>query len=279
MLQKRKVIGPATNQPFFIRFACRLTREEQIALSRLWRTHGDVDARDKLCCSFVHLVAYRAQLYARKLSCSQADLLSEGMIGLYTAVCRFDPDYGTAPITYVMQWINGYMLRYVVDNRSMVNVAPRKAQSLYFKHRKAMRDLARRGILEPTDEVVARQMGISRKELDWIRREWTRRDVALEDMLPAQGEGNRTFHDVLEDDGVSAEASAITADLRRFVRGRLCGMKLNGREKRILEDRLLADHPTPLRVLGKSFGLSGERIRQIERDLERRLRALLWEVA
>ncbi|BAQ48481.1 MULTISPECIES: RNA polymerase sigma factor RpoH [Methylobacterium] len=239
---------------------------EEYMLAKSWREHGDRDAAHKLVTSHLRLVAKIAMGY-RGYGLPIGEVVSEGNVGLMQAVKRFDPDKGFRLATYAMWWIKAAIQEYILRSWSLVKMGTTANQKkLFFNLRKAKGRISAldEGDLRP-DQVkqIATRLGVPEQDvIDMNRR--LGGDASLNSPLREEGEGE--WQDWLVDDSPTQETV-----LAREQEGqnRLAALKdalgvLNPRERRIFEARRLADDPITLEDLSSEFGVSRERVRQIE---------------
>ncbi|QRE73066.1 RNA polymerase sigma factor RpoH [Methylobacterium aquaticum] len=239
---------------------------EEYMLAKSWREHGDRDAAHRLVTSHLRLVAKIAMGY-RGYGLPIGEVVSEGNVGLMQAVKRFDPDKGFRLATYAMWWIKAAIQEYILRSWSLVKMGTTANQKkLFFNLRKAKGRISAldEGDLRP-DQVkqIATRLGVPEQDvIDMNRR--LGGDASLNAPLREEGEGE--WQDWLVDDSPTQETV-----LAREQEGqnRLAALKdalgvLNPRERRIFEARRLADDPITLEDLSSEFGVSRERVRQIE---------------
>jgi RNA polymerase sigma-32 factor len=256
-----------------------LSREEESRLAKLWYEKRDRDAGQKLVLSNLRFVVKIAREYA-KYGFRLGDLIQEGNLGLMHAVDRFDPRKGFRLISYAVWWIRAYIQAYVLRSWSMVRMGTTRIQrrimsGLY----KARRKIAALGASEaPEQRLVAGALDVSEQDLKETVSRMQMRDVSLE--APLAHRENATFGDSLRDETPDAETQLVERDLRKRVRETLDGVyeDLNPRERYLLDHRLLSDAPITLEAAGKSFGVTRERVRQIEARLKSKLRVQLTEM-
>jgi RNA polymerase sigma-32 factor len=243
-----------------------LEPQEEYMLAKSWREHGDRDAAHKLVTSHLRLVAKIAMGY-RGYGLPIGEVISEGNVGLMQAVKRFEPEKGFKLATYAMWWIRASIQEYILRSWSLVKMGTTASQKkLFFNLRKAKSKISafEEGDLKP-DQValIATRLGVPEQDvIDMNRR--LGGDASLNAPLREEGEGE--WQDWLVDESSSQEA--ILAD-REESDVRLNALKgalgvLNERERRIFEARRLADEPVTLEELSTEFGVSRERVRQIE---------------
>ncbi|WP_158815241.1 RNA polymerase sigma factor RpoH [Methylocapsa sp. S129] len=243
-----------------------LEPQEEYMLAKSWREHGDRDAAHKLVTSHLRLVAKIAMGY-RGYGLPIGEVISEGNVGLMQAVKRFEPEKGFKLATYAMWWIRASIQEYILRSWSLVKMGTTASQKkLFFNLRKAKSKISafEEGDLKP-DQValIATRLGVPEQDvIDMNRR--LGGDASLNAPLREEGEGE--WQDWLVDESSSQEA--VLAD-REESDVRLDALKsalsvLNERERRIFEARRLADEPVTLEDLSTEFGVSRERVRQIE---------------
>lgn len=244
-----------------------LDPDEEYMLARRWRDHGDIDAAHKLVTSHLRLVAKMAMKY-RGYGLPVADLLSEGNIGLMKAVKKFEPERGFRLATYAIWWIKAAMTEYVLRSWSLVRMGTMAAQKkLFFNLRrlKSQLEILDNGDLT-SDQVtqLAERMDVSEDELVAMNRRISSRDTSLN--VPLGDEEGIEFQDTLVDDGPSPEAIVIGQHEAQHRHRLLSGALdvLNERERHIFIERRLTEDPITLEELGKHYGISRERVRQLE---------------
>ena len=245
-----------------------LEKEEEYMLAKRFTDHGDNEAAHKLVTSHLRLVAKIAMGY-RGYGLPVSDLVSEGSIGLMKAVKKFDPERGFRLSTYAMWWIKASITEYVLRSWSMVKLGTMAAQKkLFFSLRKmkSRLNIIESGDLTPEQLVqLADAMNVSENEINSMNRRLMARDASLNAPLSQEDEGAE-FQDTLVYEGPSPES--ITADGQELSYRRELLMEamaeLNERERDIITERRLSDSPMTLEDLGERYGISRERVRQLE---------------
>ncbi|MGA8890662.1 MAG: RNA polymerase factor sigma-32 [Anaeromyxobacteraceae bacterium] len=258
-----------------------LTVDEEQALARAFRDHGDEDAAKALVTANLRFVVKVASSY-RGYGIKLADLVQEGNLGLMKAVRKFDPDQGIRLITYAVWWIRAYIQSYILQSWSVVKVGTTQAQRrLFFALARTRRELSRAGAPEDRDDLddrVARHLKVRPEDVREATRRLEGRDMSLDAPDPDGGSSHVDrvpSATALPDDQLS---SARESDrVRRGVESALS--LLDDRERFIVEQRLMADDPASLQDLGSRFGFSRERARQIEIRARGKLRAALSPLA
>jgi RNA polymerase sigma-32 factor len=243
-----------------------LEPQQEYMLAKRWREHEDPLAAQKLVTSHLRLVARVAMGY-RGYGLPIGEIVSEGNVGLMQAVKRFEPERGFRLATYAMWWIRASIQEYILRSWSLVKMGTTASQKkLFFNLRKAKSRISayEEGDLKPENvAAIATRLGVSRQDvIDMNRRMGG--DASLNAPLREEGEGE--WQDWLVDDAASQEL--ILADQEEASHRHLALVGaldvLNPRERRIFEARRLAEDPITLEELSEEFGVSRERVRQIE---------------
>jgi RNA polymerase sigma-32 factor len=255
-----------------------LSKEEEHDLAVRFFENDDLEAAKQLVTSNLRLVVKIAYDY-RQAYKNILDLVQEGNIGLMQAVKKYDPYKGVKLSSYAAWWIRAYILRYILNNHRLVKVGTTQAQrKLFFNLQKEKARLSAMGI-EPTAEMIAERLNVPERDVVSMDMRLAAGDASL-DAPVGTGDGRTVARvellpsdDVRVDDTL-AEAEVgdqFTAKIHEF------GASLEGKEKKIFEDRLVAEDPKTLQTLGDEFGVSRERVRQIEKRLLKKLKAFLHE--
>jgi RNA polymerase sigma-32 factor len=244
-----------------------LEPQQEYMLAKSWREHGDRDAAHELVTSHLRLVARIAMGY-RGYGLPIGEVISEGNVGLMQAVKRFDPDKGFRLATYAMWWIRAAIQEYILRSWSLVKMGTTAAQKkLFFNLRKIKGQLKalEEGDLRP-DQVkkIATQLGVTEEDVVSMNRRLAG-DSSLNAPVRNDAESGE-WQDWLVDDTMDQETALAESEERDNRRGMLNdALKgLNARERRVFEARRLAEDPLTLEELSAEFGVSRERIRQIE---------------
>jgi len=260
-----------------------LEPQEEYMLAKSWREHGDRDAAHKLVTSHLRLVAKIAMGY-RGYGLPISEVISEGNVGLMQAVKRFEPEKGFRLATYAMWWIKAAIQEYILRSWSLVKMGTTANQKkLFFNLRKAKSKISalEEGDLRPDQvKLIAKRLGVTEQDVvDMNRR--LGGDVSLNAPIREDGDSGE-WQDWLVDEGTSQEARLVESeesDNRRKALGEALSV-LNERERRIFEARRLVDEPITLEELADEFGVSRERVRQIEvRAFEKVQKAVKHRVA
>ena len=255
-----------------------LEQQEEYMLAKRWVEHQDVEAAHRLVTSHLRLVARIAMGY-RGYGLPVNELISEGNVGMMQAVKRFDPEKGFRLATYAMWWIRASIQEYILHSWSLVKIGTTAAQKKLFfnlrrlKHRlQAIDD----GDLSPEHVTkIADDLRVSEDEVVQMNRRLAAHDRSLNAPMRVEGEGE--WQDWLADESESQETlygEREELDRRREMLAGAMGV-LNERERRILHERRLREDPATLEELSQEFGVSRERVRQIEmRAFEKLQRAV-----
>ncbi len=244
-----------------------LEPQQEYMLAKSWREHGDRDAAHKLVTSHLRLVAKIAMGY-RGYGLPISEIVSEGNVGLMQAVKRFEPEKGFRLATYAMWWIKAAIQEYILRSWSLVKMGTTANQKkLFFNLRKAKSKISalQEGDLRPEQvATIAKRLGVTEKDVvDMNRR--LGGDSSLNAPIRDDGDSGE-WQDWLQDDSAGQEetmAAGEELDNRRQALKSALSV-LNDRERRIFEARRLADDPVTLEELAEEFGVSRERVRQIE---------------
>ena len=244
-----------------------LEPQEEYMLAKSWREHGDRDAAHRLVTSHLRLVARIAMGY-RGYGLPIGEVVSEGNVGLMQAVKRFDPDKGFRLATYAMWWIRAAIQEYILRSWSLVKMGTTAAQKkLFFNLRKIKGQLKAldEGDLRP-DQVkrIATQLGVTEEDVVSMNRRLAG-DSSLNAPVRNDSESGE-WQDWLVDETRDQETALADSEEAERRRGMLntALQNLNERERRVFEARRLAEDPLTLEELSAEFGVSRERIRQIE---------------
>jgi RNA polymerase sigma-32 factor len=244
-----------------------LDPQEEYMLAKRWREHEDPEAAHRLVTSHLRLVAKIAMGY-RGYGLPLAEIVSEGNVGLMQAVKRFEPEKGFRLATYAMWWIRASIQEYILRSWSLVKLGTTAAQKkLFFGLRRA------KGQIEALEEgdmthehvqTIAKKLGVPEEEVINMNRRMAGPDSSLN--APMRADSDMEWQDWLADDALDQEtvfAESEELDERRTLLSSALD-ELNERERDILHERRLKDDPATLEELSKKYGISRERVRQIE---------------
>jgi RNA polymerase sigma-32 factor len=245
-----------------------LAKDEEFMLAKRWREHEDPEAAHRLVTSHLRLVAKIAMGY-RGYGLPIGEVISEGNVGLMQAVKKFEPDKGFRLATYAMWWIRASIQEYILRSWSLVKMGTTAAQKkLFFNLRKAKSEISAFGEGDMRPEQVshiATRLGVLDEEVISMNRRLSGPDASLN--APLRSDGESEWQDWLADDNAVSQETQLAEDDERGIRMSLLEeamTELTDRERHILTERRLRDNPTTLEELASEYGVSRERVRQIE---------------
>jgi RNA polymerase sigma-32 factor len=260
-----------------------LTQDEERALAERYRDHRDEDAARRLLGSHLRLVVKLARGY-RGYGVALDELIAAGNVGLMQALAKFEPERGFRFSTYAMWWIRAAIQEHILHNRSLVKMGTTAGQKkLFFNLRRLKKELGDLADGDPAPETVAsiaEALGVTGDEVIDMDRRMAARDRSLS--APLQADGETAWQDMLVDEDQDQEGRIAEASERSWRRGLLAqGLDvLSDRERHILTERRLRDEPLTLEDLSQVYGVSRERVRQIEvRAFEKLQKAMLATTA
>ncbi|HWA63790.1 MAG TPA: RNA polymerase sigma factor RpoH [Caulobacteraceae bacterium] len=245
-----------------------LAKDEEFMLAKRWKEHQDPQAAHRLVTSHLRLVAKIAMGY-RGYGLPIGEVISEGNVGLMQAVKKFEPDKGFRLATYAMWWIRASIQEYILRSWSLVKMGTTAAQKkLFFNLRKAKSEISalEEGDLRP-DQVrqIATKLGVLDEEVISMNRRLSGPDASLN--APLRSDSENEWQDWLADDEAVSQETRLAEDEEKSIRMSLLEeamTELTDRERHILTERRLKDDPTTLEELASQYGVSRERVRQIE---------------
>ena len=245
-----------------------LAKDEEFMLAKAWKEHEDSEAAHRLVTSHLRLVAKIAMGY-RGYGLPIGEVISEGNVGLMQAVKKFEPDKGFRLATYAMWWIRASIQEYILRSWSLVKMGTTAAQKkLFFNLRKAKSQISafQDGDLHP-DQVsqIATKLGVLNEEVISMNRRLSGPDASLN--APLRVDGESEWQDWLEDNDAVSQETQVAESQERTLRMSLLEAamtELSDRERHILTERRLKDDPSTLEQLASEYGVSRERVRQIE---------------
>ena len=246
-----------------------LEPQEEYMLARSWREHGDREAAHKLVTSHLRLVAKIAMGY-RGYGLPISEVISEGNVGLMQAVKRFEPEKGFRLATYAMWWIKAAIQEYILRSWSLVKIGTTAAQKKLFFNLRRLRGQMKAidgGQLTPDQvEKIATQLDVSKEEVITMDRRLAGADTSLNAPLRNDEEGSSEWQDWLVDETPNQEARLADSQELGQRKGMLAAAlkQLTDRERHIIVERRLVDEPKTLEDLSAKYGISRERVRQIE---------------
>jgi RNA polymerase sigma-32 factor len=245
-----------------------LGKEEEFMLAKRWREHQDFDSARQLVNSHLRLVAKIAMGY-RGYGLPIEEVISEGNVGLMQAVKKFEPDKGFRLATYAMWWIRASIQEYILRSWSLVKMGTTAAQKkLFFNLRKAKSEISalEEGDLHPDQvRLIATRLGVLDEEVISMNRRLSGPDASLN--APLRADSENEWQDWLEDKDAVSQETQLAESEEKSIRMSLLEeamTELTDRERHILTQRRLQDDPTTLEELAGQYGVSRERVRQIE---------------
>ncbi|AKU90547.1 RNA polymerase sigma factor RpoH [Vulgatibacter incomptus] len=257
-----------------------LTQEEEQALARKYRSENDERSADRLVTAnlrFVVKVSYEYRSYGIKM----ADLIQEGNIGLMKAVQKFDPDKGIRLISYAVWWIRAYIQNYILKSWSLVKLGTTQAQrKLFFSLARTKREIEKLQGTEDSQDArkIAKKLRVKPTEVLEMTQRMEGRDLSLD--APMGEDGGNSHVDFVPAAGAGQDSELADAEEREIITSRVeqALMRLDPRERFIIEKRVMSDKPMTLKELGEHFGFSRERARQLEIRAKDKLKHELVEL-
>ncbi len=249
-----------------------ISREEEHALAVRWVEEGDEDAARQLVLANLRLVVKISMEYRRAWT-NVLDLIQSGNVGLLEAVQRFDPYKGVKLTSYAVYWIRAYILKYIMDNYRTVRLGRSRAQrKLFFRLNKEKRRLELEGF-EVEPKLLAERLEVSEEDVIDMDQRMSQSDLSLN--APARkDEPGAEFGDFVPVGGKSAEEAVADSQLSHVFQEKIAefSAELGERDRQILEERIIAEEQKTLQELADEFGISRERVRQLEKRLVDQLR-------
>lgn len=249
-----------------------LTPEEEFEVAKRYQEHQDKEAAQKLVLSNLRLVAKIAQEY-KNAYYNLLDLIQEGNVGLMRAVEKYDPDRGVRFSSYAVWWVRAYILKYILDNFRLVKIGTTQAQKkLFFNLMQEKNKIEKLGFV-PTTKMLSERLDVKEKEIEEMEIRLGQKDFEL-DAPKANFEG--TLHmDFLESGQESASSQAEQKELQDILAKHLSEFTqtLTKKEASIFSQRLFSEVPLTLQEIASQYGISRERIRQIENRLVKKMQS------
>jgi RNA polymerase sigma-32 factor len=275
--------GPVGSLDAYIERVSRipvLSREEELELARRLRDEGDLEAARKLVLSHLRFVVHIARGYSG-YGLPVGDLIQEGNVGLMKAVKRFDPDVGVRLVSFAVHWIRAEIHEYVLRNWRLVKIATTKAQrKLFFNLRKFKKNLG--WLTESETRQIASDLGVSTAEVTDMEQRLSSRDMSFDPAPDADDEDGAYSPSAYlphpeADPSVAVEREQWDEDTAERLSQAL--ETLDERSQHILRSRWMQDEKSTLHELADHYGVSAERIRQIEANAIKKLRGLVADAA
>ena len=252
-----------------------LSREETEDLAIRFKETGDPNAAYRLVSSNLRLVVKVAMDFQKYWMQNFMDLVQEGNVGLVQATKKFDPSRGVKFSYYAAYWIRAYILKFIMDNWRLVKIGTTQAQrKLFFSLNKEKKLLESQGF-KPDVKLLAERLNVKESEVVEMSQRMDNWDVSLE--APVRNDSEDEQKSFLPSDGPGIEEMVASQQMRERLGEVLAAIddKLNEKERMILQARLLTDEPKTLQTIADEFGISRERVRQIEANLLKKLRRQL----
>lgn len=254
-----------------------LTRSEEKSLAIRYQEKGDLEAAYKLVTSNLRLVVKIAMDFQRYWTQNLMDLIQEGNVGLMHAVKKFDPYRGYKFSYYSSFWIKAYIIKFIMDNFKLVKIGTTQAQrKLFFNLRKEKEKLKLKGI-KASPQLLSTRLDVKESEIIEMDQRLNGRDVSLD--TPIKDDSTNTHKDFLPAETLPADDQLADKEARALLHKELMCFRerLHGKEAAIFDNRLLTEDRMTLQEIGDQFGVSRERIRQIETRVKEKLRVHLVE--
>jgi RNA polymerase sigma-32 factor len=251
-----------------------LSREEEHRLAVEYKEYGNVEAAYKLVTSNLRLVVMIAREYQKAFK-NLLDLIQEGNMGLMEAVKNFDPYRGVRFPSYAVWWVRAYMIRYIMNDWRMVKIGTTQAQrKLFFNLQKEKEKIEAEG-LTPGPKLLAQRLNVKEDEVVEMEQRLASRDLSVD--MPIGDDDEATLLNFLPDDKQSPEEQFAETQYRDLLREKmeLFAKNLKDKELVIYRERLLNEEPLTLREIGEKYGISRERVRQIEERVKKKLKIYL----
>ncbi len=250
-----------------------LSTEEEFELARRFREEGDHEAALKLVTSNLRLVVKIAMEFQRKWMKNVLDYIQEGNVGLMKALQKFDPDKGIKFSYYAAFWIRAYILKFIMDNWRMVKIGTTQAQrKLFYNLSKEKQRLESLGI-SPDSDTISKSLDVSESDVVEMGQRLGQHDLSLD--MPYSDDSEMTPMNFIPAIGNGAEKILLQEETADILNQNIKELMpaLNDKEIDIIEMRLLAESPVTLREIGEKYGITRERVRQIEARLLEKIKA------
>jgi RNA polymerase sigma-32 factor len=249
-----------------------LTREQEIELGKRVQEEGDTEAAYVLITANLRLVVKIALEFQRVWMQNLLDLIQEGNIGLMQAVKKFDPYKNVKFSYYASFWIKAYILKFIMDNWRLVKIGTTQGQrKLFFKLKKEKQKLIDQGF-DPKPKLLSERLGVSEREIVDMDQRLDGWDVSLDAPLKDDSDAGRI--EFLSSEVESTEDQVAKKEIETLLHNKIDEFKktMTERELEIFEKRIFADSPATLQDIGDRYGISRERVRQVEKNIIKKLR-------
>jgi RNA polymerase sigma-32 factor len=251
-----------------------LSREEEHEIAVDYKEYGNIEAAYKLVTANLKLVVMIAREYQKSFK-NLLDLIQEGNMGLMEAVKNFDPYRGVRFPSYAVWWVRAYMIRYIMNDWRMVKIGTTQAQrKLFFNLRKEKDRIEAEG-LTVGPKLLAQRLNVKEDEVVEMEQRLASRDLSVD--IPVGNDDETTLLNFLPDNKRSPEEEFAETQYRDLLRQKMEGFAtgLKDKELVIYRERLLNEEPLTLREIGEKYGISRERVRQIEERVKKKLKTYL----
>jgi len=249
-----------------------LTREEERELGIRVQEHADKEAAYILVTSNLRLVVKIALEFQRVWMQNLLDLIQEGNIGLMQAVRKFDPYKNVKFSYYASFWIKAYILKFIMDNWRLVKIGTTQGQrKLFFKLKKEKQKLVDQGF-DPKPKLLSERLGVSEREIVDMDQRLDGWDLSLD--APFKDDSDTERIEFLSTDTDSVEDTVAKKEIEALLHNKIAEFrkKMTQREKEIFDLRIFSDNPVTLQEIGDRYGISRERVRQVEKNIVRKMR-------
>ena len=251
-----------------------LTKEEEFKLAVKYREEGDLDAVSKLVMANLKIVVVISMEY-KNLGMNLMDLIQEGNLGLMQAVKKFDPYRDIRLVTYATWWIRAYILRYIMNNWRLVKIGTTQAQrKLFFNLMKEKARLESLGY-EVGPKLIAHGLGVKEKEVVEMDIRLGNRELSLDE--PLREDSDSPLLSIIPSNEAPIDEKLADEEVSTLLREKIAEFSktMNERDLDILQNRILSESPKSLNAMGEAYGISKERVRQLEENIIKRLRKFL----
>jgi RNA polymerase sigma-32 factor len=251
-----------------------LSREEEHRLAVEYKEFGNVEAAYKLITANLRLVVMIAREYQRAFK-NILDLIQEGNMGLMEAVRNFDPYRGVRFPSYAVWWIRAYMIRYIMNDWRMVKIGTTQAQRKLFFNLQKEKDKIEKEGLTPGPKLLAQRLNVKENEVVEMEQRLASRDLSVD--VPVGNDDEATLLHFLPDEKQGPEEQFGDSQFRELLRDKMAQFANNLKDKELViyKERLLNEEPLTLREIGEKYGISRERVRQIEERVKKKLKNYL----
>ena len=249
-----------------------LTREEEVELGKRVQEQGDMEAAYQLVTSNLRLVVKIALEFQRVWMQNLLDLIQEGNIGLMQAVKKFDPYKNVKFSYYASFWIKAYILKFIMDNWRLVKIGTTQGQrKLFFKLKKEKQRLIEQGF-DPKPKLLSQRLGVSEREIIDMDQRLDGWDVSLDSPVKEGSDTGRI--EFISEGSTSAEDRVAKKEIEVLLHNKVAEFRkqMTDRELEIFDSRIFSDSPSTLQEIGDRYGISRERVRQIEKNVIKKMR-------